>query len=450
IVENAPQAAAMALSAGTNLNCGSTYPELLESIEQGLTTESELDENLRQLLPTRFKLGLFDPPGAVPFDSIGAEWIRAEQHVNLSLEAAEKSIVLLKNQENTLPLDPATTNRIFVTGPTATHIQSLLANYYGVGEDLKTILEGVVANASDHTKIMYSQGAMLDETNRNPIDWFSGEAAAADVTIACVGISQLIEGEEGESIMSRYLGDREDIGLPPNQIEFLRKMRSNSKKLIVLITSGSAVACPKVYELADALLYAWYPGEQGGLAVSNVIFGKSSPSGRLPVTVPMSTDDLPPYEDYSMANRTYRYATKKPLFPFGFGLSYSSFSYSDLKLSKADMTADESVTVRVSVQNDGKYAAEEVVQLYVQDMEASVSVPLQSLRSFQRVVLPAGESTTVSFTIQTADLALIDLEGNAQLEAGDFLISVGGSSPGERSLELGASKMQEAVLRVKE
>lgn len=164
IVDTPPEAAAMALNAGTNLNCGSTYPELLKSIEQGLKTEEELDKNLRQLLPTRFKLGLFDPPGLVPFDSIGAEWIRAERHVNLSLEAAEKSIVLLKNQENTLPLAPAKTNRIFVTGPTATHVQSLLANYYGLGEDLKTILEGVVANASDHTKIMYSQGAMLDET----------------------------------------------------------------------------------------------------------------------------------------------------------------------------------------------------------------------------------------------------------------------------------------------
>jgi beta-glucosidase len=325
----------------------------------------------------------------------------------------------------------------------------LLANYYGVSEDLKTILEGIVANASNHTKITYSQGALLDESNRNPIDWFSGEASDADVTIACVGISQLMEGEEGESIMSRHLGDREAIGLPPNQVEFLRKMRANSKKLIVVITSGSAIACPEVYEMADALLYAWYPGEQGGLAVGNILFGKKTPSGRLPITVPMSVDDLPPYEDYAMAGRTYRYATKKPLFPFGFGLSYSSFSYSELHLSTNTISAGESVTASVTVSNDGEYPAEEVVQLYLKDRVASVPVPLHSLRAFQRLSLAPGTSTILNFTIQSADLELIDMAGEPQLEAGEFLISIGGSSPGERSQELGAAKLQQAVLQLK-
>ncbi|MEO0341385.1 MAG: glycoside hydrolase family 3 N-terminal domain-containing protein, partial [Bacteroidota bacterium] len=318
IVETPQQAAALAINTGCNLNCGSTYPNLIKSVEEGLTTEAIIDDNLRALLPTRFKLGLFDPIGSVPFDHIGPEVIASDEHLALSKEAAQKSIVLLKN-EDLLPLKKDIQS-IFVTGPTAAHAQALLANYYGQSNNLVTILEGVVGKVSPQTSVHYSQGALLDEENRNPMDWFSGEAGDAEVTIACVGLSQLIEGEEGESIASRHLGDRVDIGLPPSQIEFLKKIRSKAKKLVVVMTGGSAIACPEVYEMADAMLFVWYPGEQGGNAVGDIIFGDAVPSGRLPVTFPMSVDDLPPYGDYAMTNRTYRYSDAKPLFPFGFGL----------------------------------------------------------------------------------------------------------------------------------
>jgi beta-glucosidase len=448
VVETPPEAAAMALQAGTNLNCGSTYPELVKAVNQGLTTEEEIDKNLRELLPTRFKLGLFDPPGMVPFDTIGVSWIRKKEHVDLSLEAAEKSLVLLKNEDNTLPIDPSIAS-VFVTGPTAAHVQALLANYYGVSEDLKTILEGIIANVSPQTSVNYRQGALLDEPNRNPMDWFSGVAASSDVTIACLGISQLIEGEEGESIMSRHFGDREDIGLPQNQIDFLKKIRNNAKKLVVVLTGGSAIACPEVYEMADALIFAWYPGEQGGLAVGNTIFGKSVPSGKLPVTFPMSVEDLPPYEDYAMAGRTYRYMEKEPLFPFGFGLSYSSFAYGDLSLSSSSIDDTESVTVSATVTNTGEYAAEEVVQLYISDLSASVEVPRYALRGFQRVALQPGASQKVSFEITPKDLQLVNEDGERVLEPGDFRISVGGSVPSERSLELGAPEFKQATLRVR-
>lgn len=447
VVETRTEAAAMALNVGSNLNCGTTYLELTKAVEEGLTTEAEIDKNLKTLLPTRFRLGLFDPPGSVPFDTIGASWIRKKEHVDLSLEAAEKSMILLKNKDNTLPLDP-NVESIFVTGPTAAHVQALLANYYGVSEDMKTILEGIVANASPHTSVKYRQGALLDEYNRNPQDWFSSVAAGSDVTIACLGISQLIEGEEGESIMSRHLGDREEIGLPQNQIDFLKKMRENAKKLIVVLTGGSAIACPEVYEMADALIFAWYPGEQGGLAVSNTIFGKSVPSGRLPVTFPRSVDDLPPYDDYSMANRTYRYMEKEPLFPFGFGLSYSTFSYGDPALSKTTINKTEGVQVFTTVTNTGKYTAEEVVQLYISDLEASVDVPKYALKGFKRVKLEPGASTTVGFKIAPKDLMLVNVKGESVLEAGEFRISVGGSTPSQRSLDLGAPEFKQAILTV--
>lgn len=447
IVETPPQAAALALNTGCNLNCGSTYPELLKSIEQGLTTEATVDENLRELLPTRFRLGLFDPPGAVPFDAIGPEVIACEEHLGLSREAAAKSIVLLKN-DGVLPLKKDI-GSIFVTGPTAAHAQALLANYYGLSDDLRTILEGIVGKTSPQTSVHYSQGALLDEPNRNPIDWFSGEAGSADVTIACLGISQLIEGEEGESIASRHKGDREDIALPPNQVEFLKKIRANAKKLVVVLTGGSAIACPEVYEMADALLFAWYPGEQGGNAVGDIVFGDAVPSGRLPVTFPMSVEDLPPYEDYAMANRTYRYMEKEPLFPFGFGLSYTQFEYSGLEIGPAQPAAGQPVTVEVTVTNTGKYRGEEVIQLYLTDVAASVAVPKYALKGFQRVALWPGASKRVRFTIAPDMMKIVNEKGERVLEKGDFKVFLGGSAPSQRSLALGAAKYVEGKFGVK-
>ncbi|GAB4415126.1 MAG: glycoside hydrolase family 3 C-terminal domain-containing protein [Bacteroidia bacterium] len=448
VVGTPAEAAAMAVGVGTNLNCGSTYPELVNAVQQGLTTEAQIDANLRELLPTRFRLGLFDPAGTVPFDTIGPGWIRKKEHVDLSLEAAEKSMVLLKNADNTLPLDPGVKS-VFVCGPTAAHTQALLANYYGVSEDLKTILEGVVANTEPHTAVLYRQGALLDEPNRNPMDWFSEVAEESEVTIACLGISQLIEGEEGESIMSRHLGDRKDIGLPQNQIDFLRVIRAKARKLVVVITGGSAIACPEVYEMADALVYAWYPGEQGGLAVGNVLFGKTAPSGKLPVTFPMSVDDLPPYEDYNMTNRTYRYMQATPLFPFGFGLSYTTFAYRDLTLSRASVKPGEATTLSVTVANTGTRTAEEVVQLYITDVEASVAVPSYALKGFQRVRLDPGQSQTLTFEIAPDLLMLVNEAGERVLEPGDFRLAVGGSLPAARSLELGAAPYAETTLIVK-
>ncbi|MEM6632857.1 MAG: glycoside hydrolase family 3 N-terminal domain-containing protein, partial [Bacteroidota bacterium] len=394
VVETAAQAAAKALEAGCNLNCGDTYPKLSESLEQGLTTEATIDANLRELLPTRFRLGLFDPQGMNPFDHIGPEYIRHPEHIALTKEAATKSMVLLKNTNQTLPLKKDV-GSIFVTGPTATHIQSMLANYYGVSEDVSTFLEGIVGKVSPHTRISYSQGALMDEKNRNPMDWFSGNAAETEVTIACMGISQLIEGEEGESIASRSKGDRVDIGLPESQIEFLKLIRSKAKKLVVIITAGSAVSIPEVYELADAILYAWYPGEQGGNAAADLIFGDAVPSGRLPVTVVKSLEDLPPFEDYALANRTYRYLEKEPLFPFGFGLSYTEFSYSNPQLSSTQIEPGESINVTVMVTNSGDYRGAEVVQLYLSDEDASLAIPKQALKAFQRVELWPGASQEV-------------------------------------------------------
>ena len=448
VVKTEPEAAAMALNMGCNLNCGSTYPEIRAAIKEGLTTEAEVDKNLKELFPTRFKLGLMDPPGTGMFDKIGPEVIRSPEHIALTREAAVKSMVLLKNKDNTLPLSKEIAS-VFVCGPTAAHIQALLANYYGLSEDMSTILEGIVGKVSPQTSVKYRQAALLDEPNRNPQDWFSGVAAESEVTIACVGISQLIEGEEGESIASRHLGDRVEIGLPQNQIDFLKKIRANAKKLVVVMTGGSAIACPEVYDMADALLFVWYPGEQGGVAAADLMFGDAVPSGRLPVTFPMSLDDLPPYEDYAMQGRTYRYMEKDPLFPFGFGLSYSTFQYSNIKLNKNTVNSGAPVDVEVRVTNTGKYKADEVVELYMTDLQASVPTPQYALKAFQRVTLGPGAGQNITFHITPEMMQIVDEKGERHIEPGKFKVQVGGSVPSQRSLALGASQWQETVFEVK-
>ncbi len=448
VVETAAEAAALGVNSGCNLNCGVTYKQLAESVELGLTTEEEIDRNLAQLLPTRFRLGLFDPVGTVPFDTLGTEYIRKKEHIELSREAAIKSVVLLKNDDQTLPLQKDVPG-VYITGPTAADVSAMLSNYYGVSSDIKTLMEGIVGKVSPQTAIQYKPGSVLAEPNNNPIDWYSSEAAVLEVTIACVGINNLIEGEEGDAIASKYKGDRNDITLPEHQIEFLRRIREKADKLVVVITGGSAITCPEVYEMADALLYAWYPGEQGGAAVADIIFGDAVPSGRLPVTFVQSLEDLPPYEDYSMANRTYRYLTKEPFLPFGFGLSYTTFEYTDLTLSSDKIKKDQIIQANVILKNTGEVAGEEVVQFYLSDLEASVDVPMQALKGFQRVSLEPGEEKSVAFEITPQMMELIDENGERKLEKGQFRIYVGGSSPSGRNAALGAADGLSATFAVR-
>jgi beta-glucosidase len=447
VVKTPAEAAALALKTGCNLNCGSTYPFIREALGQNLIKEEDIDRNLLELLPTRFRLGLFDPPEMVPFNTISTNVIRNEAHLKLAREAAVKSIVLLKNQGGLLPLKKDL-SKLFVCGPMATHIQALLANYYGLSEELVTLLEGIVGKVSDYTSVQYRQGALLDRQNINPIDWFSGVAAESEVTIACLGISQLLEGEEGEAIASPDKGDRFDIRLPQNQVDFLKKIRKNARKLVVVLTGGSAIACPEVYDMADALLMVWYPGEQGGRAVADVIFGDAVPSGRLPVTFPKSVEDLPPYEDYSMIGRTYRYMEKEPLFPFGFGLSYSSFTYSDLKLSSQKIKRGQSIKVGVNVSNVGKVQSEEVVQIYITDLKSSLRVPLFSLIGFQRINLSPNESRLVNFEITPELMQIIDGEGQPIIEKGEFKVTIGAACPTPRSISMGAPQPVEGIFVV--
>jgi len=446
VTRDRAESAAVTLKSGTDLAC-TDYGALKQSLERGLVTEADVDRALARVLRTRFRLGSFDPEERNPYSRIPESVIASAEHRGLAGEAAVKSLVLLKNRDGLLPLRKDL-KMVYVTGPLAADAEVMLGNYHGVNEDVATVLEGVVGKVSAATKVDYRQGVLLDRPNVNPADWFSGSAREADVTIAVMGISNLIEGEEGASIASPNKGDRIDIGLPANQLEFLRKIRTSARKLVVVLLGGSPLAIPEVHDLADAVVFAWYPGEEGGRAVADVLFGDAAPSGRLPVTFPRSTEQLPPYEDYSMVGRTYRYLTEDPLYPFGFGLGFTTFRYGPLQLSKPVVGAGEGVTVRVAVTNSGRVAGEEVVQLYVGSLRAGRG-PRAALKDFRRVRLAPGEARPVEFAVEPSMLTLIDEAGRERVEKGEFRLTIGGASPGARAIALGAPEPALATLIVR-
>jgi beta-glucosidase len=442
------EASALAVKSGVSLNCGDEYPALVEAVKKGLISEKEIDAALAIILRTRFKLGQFDPKDKVPYNNLPANVVNSQANRKLAREAAAKSMVLLKNN-NVLPLKN-NLSTYFITGPNASSTDAMLGNYYGVNPEIVTILEGISGAIQPGSQLQYRPGVLLDRNNVNPSDWTTGAAKAANVSFVVLGITAWIEGEEGESIASPHFGDRLDYNLPQNQIDFLKKIRqNNTKPVIAIVTGGSPMNLAEVHELADAVLLAWYPGEEGGNAVADIIFGKTSPSGRLPITFPRSLDQLPPYEDYSMKGRTYKYMKEEPLYPFGFGLSFARFTYSDIKLSSANISKNQSTEVQVTLTNTGTVEAEEVVQLYITDVEASVDVPLFSLNGIKRVKLAPAQSQLIKFSITPDMLMLVNNKGERLLESGKFTISVGGSLPGNRSLALGATAVQQISVTVK-
>lgn len=445
-VNDAAEAAALALKSGVNVNCGDTFPALVEAVKRGLTNESLIDERLKPLLKTRFKLGMFDAQNRNPYHTIPYEVVDSEENRNLAREAATRSVVMLKNN-GVLPLKN-NLNRYYVVGPNAASIDALLGNYFGVNPRLVTFLEGITAAVAPGSQVQYSPGTTLDRKNVNPVDWSTGLAAEADVTIMAMGLTRHLEGEEGESISSPFYGDRLDYNIPENQLDYLKKIKSHQKPVVAIITGGSPMNLEEVHEIADAVLLAWYPGEEGGHALADILFGKVSPSGKLPITFPRSLEQLPPYEDYSMQGRTYRYMTEAPMYPFGFGLSYSTFTYSDLEQSAAVIRRGEAVKLSCSITNKGDLPANETVQLYITDKEASVTTPLFSLKGIATMYLEPGERKTVHFTITPEMLELINTAGKAVLEDGDFTITISGSVPTPRAIELGAPDPLTTTLRL--
>ncbi|HKJ43660.1 MAG TPA: glycoside hydrolase family 3 C-terminal domain-containing protein, partial [Sunxiuqinia sp.] len=438
LTQTPEEASAMAIKAGLDVNCGRTFESLKKALDEKLVTEKDLDRALRDLLNIKFRLGFFDGDENNPYAHISPDVIGSDKHRKLALEEAEKSIVLVKNKNHVLPLKKDLKN-VFVTGPQAANEEVLLGNYYGVNNNTVNILDGIVNKLSLGTTVNYRYGQLPFRDNINPMDYVTGAAASADVCIAVMGLNGLVEGEEGAAIASDYRGDRKYLHLPQSQIDFLKKIKAHGsgKPLVVIITGGSPIAIPEIYQLADAVLYVWYPGEEGGTAVGNMLFGDAVPSGRLPFTVPKSVDDIPPYENYSMKGRTYKYMAKEPQFPFGFGLSYTKFEYNNLSV---EPSSDGKMTATVTVTNNGNYDAEEVTQLYTSSPLAGSDDPFYSLTDFQRIAVPAGQSKIVHFNLDKDSFKEVNEDGKRVLRKGNYKLWVGGSLPGARSETLGASK----------
>ncbi len=448
VTKDAAETVALALKGGCDMGCDHVYSEIPAAIARGLITEADVDRALKRTLGTRFKLGMFDPPEDVPFASISMDVVACEEHRQLAYRSATEAVVLLKNRDNILPIKP-TAKKIFVTGPTATSVEVLLGNYYGFNNQMITLLEGITGRIPEGMGMEYTSGAMLKHPREIKNTWGPGMAQSADLAIVCAGLSSFLEGEEGESLLSPMNGDRDDICLPESQVNYIKELAIHGVKIVLVLTGGSPIALGEVEDMVDAILFVWYPGMEGGRAVADVLFGDISPAGKLPVTFPRSLDQLPAFDDYSMQGRTYRYMTEEPLYPFGFGLSYTRFEYSDLQLDQTDVALGDSLNASVMLHNCGDRDSAEVAQFYLSDLHASTTVPLHHLVGFERVNLKAGESCSVKFTLTPEMMSFYNDDGKLTLEPGEFRLEVGGCSPGKRGQELGAPEPVTAVFEVK-
>ena len=579
IVNTKAEAAAISVQAGTDLNCGDSYTELVKAVEKGYIKESEIDLSLKRVLLARMKMGMFDPDSNVPYASIPYSVVDSKEHQELALEAARKSIVLLKNENNLLPISKKDVKNVAVIGPNADDLEVLLGNYNGYPSSPNTPLSGLKKKLPN-TEVAYAQGCSLAEgfphlttiskevlftdkskaihglkgeyfnntefegqpdkvqVDRN-IDfiwnedgpgksldadmfsvrwsgvlipketgkyaiggegfsefklWINGEkltewksvhrphreyefvhmeadsvydirleyiqnnsayacmrllwdepdgnlkneaiqlARQSDLVVFCMGLSPLLEGEEMKVNVKGFSGgDRDDIKLPGIQTELMKSIMKLGKPTVLVLLNGGALALNWEAENIPAIIEAWYPGQAGGTAIADVIFGDYNPSGRLPVTFYKSIDQIPAFDDYRMEGRTYRYFKGEPLFEFGYGLSYTSFQYDELIVPEK-IVAGEDLPVSVRVTNTGSLSGDEVVQLYLSHPESEFKVPIRTLKGFKRVNLKPGESKVVEFILTPEDIAILNLNNEYVITNEILAVAVGGKQPDNRAV----------------
>jgi beta-glucosidase len=437
-VKTPEEAAADAVKAGCSLCCGGDYIALVRAVQQGLVTEKEIDQALYHTLWTRFKLGLFEPPDKCQYSRIGIDRNDTPAHRQVALQIARQSLVLLKN-DGLLPLDRTRIKRIAVFGEIAGNARTLWGSYNGTASRTVTILSGISELAGTNVEVTFAQGCPL---TTEPIRRFPWEvepqpaapprpipelreealsnAANADVLVYVGGLNHYIENEER---------DRTRIELPQVQEDFVRALSATGKPLIMINCSGASIALPWEAEHLSAILQAWYPGEEGGRAVGEILFGDVNPSGHLPITFYASTADLPDFRDYSMSNRTYRFFTGKSLFAFGHGLSYTRFEFLSGKLESKKFSAEGSARVSLTVKNTGDRDGDEVVQFYFRHINSSVPQPKLALCGFARVHLKRGKSSRITVEVPAERFRWWDAEKKQYvIEPGDYEFLIGAAS----------------------
>jgi beta-glucosidase len=446
---DAESSATAAVLHGTDVECGNTtYKTLTQAVHDGKLTEKEIDQSVKRLFTIRFRLGMFDPVKMVKYAQIPITDLESLPHKDLALKMAKQSIVLLRNKNNLLPLNKGI-KRIAVLGPNADNANTQLGNYNGQPSVVTTVLQGI-KNKLKNADVFYSRATDFTATEPQDFSKLIDSIKDADVIIYVGGISPRLEGEEMKVSKPGFSGgDRTTIALPKVQTDFMKALKATGKPVVFVMMTGSALSIPWESENISGIINAWYGGQAAGTAVADVLFGDYSPAGRLPVTFYKSDSDLPPFDDYSMQNRTYRYFKGEALYPFGFGMSYTKFVYSNLKLSKKTVTKNESADAEVTVTNSGKKASDEVVQLYLTHVKGGQDVPLYSLKGFKRIHLAPGASEKVKFIITPDMMKLINEQGQSVLTSGKIKVSIAGSLPSKRSEELGAAKPEEIVFTIK-
>ncbi len=427
VMDDRVQVAAAAIKAGINLDCSDLLQaDVMKAYERKLVTDHEIDSSLAGILRTQMKLGFYDEAARSPYSRLGESDVNNAEHIALARKAAVQSMVLLKNDKNILPLDKNKIGSIMVLGPNSGAMDPMVANYHGMSGNIVTYAEGITEAAGAGIAVQYDQGSDYTDTTRFGGLWAAGNS---DVSIAVIGLTPVMEGEEGDAFLAAKGGDKPDLNIPAPHIKLLQQLRKNGKPVIAVITAGSAVDVSAIEPYADAIIFAWYSGEQGGHALADIIFGKESPSGRLPLTFYRSFSDLPPYENYALNGRTYRYYSGAVQYPFGYGLSYGNFVYRNFQ-SKPDVRSlKDSISVRVTIENNGtSSSADEVVQLYVQYPKLD-RMPLMELKGFKRVSIPRGTSREVILKIPVTELQKWDATKNQwTLYPGEYKLLVGSHS----------------------
>jgi beta-glucosidase len=426
------ETAAAAIKAGVDLDCSNVLQQdVLKAVDAGLLTRAEVDSALAPLLRTQLKLGFVDDPAAVPFSSYGADSVHSPGHVAQARRMAAESMVLLKNDRGILPLQKDSLTSLMIVGPNAFSFDALAGNYHGVSSPMVTFLEGLTAAAGPAVHVEYDQGCDYKDSVHFGGTWAASNCQA---TIAVIGLTPVMEGEEGDAFLAPHGGDRTDLSLPAAHIAYIKALRRaiRNKPLIVVVTAGSAIDLTPILPYADAILLAWYPGEQGGNALADLIFGRISPSGHLPVTFYPSLGDLPDYKDYSLKGRTYRYYTGPVQYPFGFGLSYTQFSYAWQQHPKPAYALSDTLNLTLTVTNTGDHAGDEVVQAYIEYPDAE-RMPVKELKSFHRLSIPAHGAEPLSLAIPMKELQKWDLAtGKWKLYKGNYKLVLGSNSRDEK------------------
>ena len=452
ITDTPVESAALAMNNGCDLNCGHMFHFLKQAVQRGMVEESRVDEALVALFTARMKLGVLDQREENPYDKIPYSVVDSAPMRALNKEVASRCLALLKNEGNLLPLKKSALKTVGVIGPNANNRKALVGNYEGTASRYWTVLEGIQEYLGDEVRVVTSEGCHLYRDRVEGLGEYNdrmaevkGVCALSDVVIACLGLDASLEGEQGDANNEYGSGDKPNLNLPGLQQEVLETIVASGKPVVLVLLSGSALAVNWADEHVPAILQGWYPGAQGGLAIAEVLFGESSPEGRLPVTFYHSSQELPAFEDYSMKGRTYRYMEGEALYPFGYGLSYTSFAYSGVKADSGVVGAD-GITVTARVCNTGSMAGGETVQAYIS--VPGEGAPRYQLKGIRKLHLQPGESTEVKIHLPREAFGLYDDEGKLRVRPGEAFVYLGGQAPDARSEQLTGQKVTRLDLRI--